>query len=72
MGAARNGPDLFPIFTRSPIGRGRTAGLLDLWPTSLSVGQPFPTVFLWLLGELPIPIDLETTYEEIGRVLRIC
>jgi hypothetical protein len=26
---------------------------------------------LWLPGELPMPIDLEITYEETCRVLRI-
>jgi hypothetical protein len=44
---------------------------LDTWPASLTVGQSLPTLPLWLLGELPIPIDLEMSYEETCRVLRI-
>jgi hypothetical protein len=46
-------------------------GRLDTWPATLTVGQPLPTLPLWLLGELPIPIDLEMSYEETCRVLRI-
>lgn len=49
---------------------GRPAKL-DMWPASLKVGEPLPTLPLWLPGELPIPIDLETSYEETCRVLRI-
>jgi hypothetical protein len=46
-------------------------GRLDTWPASLTVGQPLHTLPLWLPGELPMPIDLEITYEETCRVLRI-
>lgn len=44
---------------------------LDTWPVSLTVGQALPTLPLWLPGDLPIPIDLEMSYEETCRVLRI-
>jgi len=46
-------------------------GRLETWPVTLNVGEPLPTLGLWLYGELPIPIDLEMTYEETCRVLRI-
>jgi hypothetical protein len=46
-------------------------GLLDTWPASLTIGQALPTLPLWLRSELPIPVDLEMTYEETCRVLRI-
>lgn len=46
-------------------------GRLDTWPASLAVGQPLPTLPLWLAGELPLPIELEASYEETCRVLRI-
>jgi hypothetical protein len=46
-------------------------GKLDNWPASLTIGKPLPTLPLWLLGELAIPIDLEMNYEESCRVLRI-
>ena len=44
---------------------------LDYCPFSLSVGVRLPTVPLWLVGDLSVPLDLETTYEETCRVLRI-
>jgi hypothetical protein len=46
-------------------------GRIDMWPFSLTVGQPLPILPLWLASELPIRIDLETTYEETCQVLRI-
>jgi hypothetical protein len=46
-------------------------GRLATWPASLAIGQALPTLPLWLLGELPIPIDLEMSYQETCRVLRI-
>lgn len=44
---------------------------LELWPVPLAVGGPLPTVRLWLNEGPTIPIDLEATYEETCRVLRI-
>lgn len=44
---------------------------LDTWPASLAVGQPLPSLPLWLASELPVRIDLETSYEETCQVLRI-
>jgi hypothetical protein len=36
---------------------------LDLWPVGLAVGQPLPTMPLWLRGGLSLPVELEATYE---------
>jgi hypothetical protein len=47
------------------------AGLLAISPASLAIGKALPTLPLWLAGELPVRIDLETSYEETCRVLRI-
>jgi hypothetical protein len=44
---------------------------VDIWPASLAIGQLLPTLPLWLADEPPIPIELETTYEETCGVLRI-
>ena len=45
--------------------------LLDTWLFSLEVGQPLPTLPLWLAEDLEIPLDLEPSYEQTCRVLRI-
>jgi hypothetical protein len=44
---------------------------VDIWLNSLELSQPLPTLPMWLSGQLPIPIDLEASYEETCGVLRI-
>lgn len=45
--------------------------LLETWSQSLPVGQPLPTMPLWLADDLAIPLELEKSYEETCRILRI-
>ncbi len=47
------------------------AWLVEAWEHTLTVGQPLPTLPLWLADDLAIPLDLEQTYEDTCRVLRI-
>ena len=54
--------------------RGRKQGktwLLETWSHALALGQPLPTLPLWLSEKLAIPLELEACYEETCRVLRI-
>jgi hypothetical protein len=44
---------------------------LKTWEQPLAVGQPLPTLPLWLADDLAVPLELEATYEETCRVLRI-
>jgi hypothetical protein len=37
---------------------------LQIWSESLAVGQPLPTLPLWLRGEYCLPIDLAQSYEK--------
>lgn len=39
------------------------AGVLDVWREPIAVGQPLPTLPLWLRGGLCLPVELEATYE---------
>lgn len=41
------------------------------WTHSLKVGQPLPVLPLWLADDLAVPLELEATYEETCRILRI-
>jgi hypothetical protein len=41
-----------------------TRKLLEAWPYTLAVGQPLPTLPLWLREDLCIPLDLEQSYEQ--------
>ncbi len=44
---------------------------IDLWPASCAIGAPLPTLPLRLTGDLFVPVDFETTYEEACRRRRI-
>jgi hypothetical protein len=47
------------------------ADRLQAWSYPLTVGQPLPTLPLWLTDTLVVPLELESTYEETCRTLRI-
>jgi hypothetical protein len=44
---------------------------LEAWNYPLALGRPLPTLPLWLTDNLAVPLDLEGTYEETCRGLRI-
>jgi hypothetical protein len=44
---------------------------LEVFARSLAVGQPLPTIPVWLAEDLVLPLDLEPTYEQTCRFLRI-
>lgn len=44
---------------------------LDIWQQSLEVGQPLPTMPLWLRGSICLPIDLGATYDLTCQEQRI-
>ncbi len=49
--------------------RGRS--LLDTWFYPLALGQPPPPLPIWLTTDLHVSLDLEASYEDACRVLRI-
>jgi len=44
---------------------------LEVWHQTLSVGQALPCLPLWLAEDLAVPLDLEASYEQTCRDLRI-
>jgi hypothetical protein len=48
-----------------------TNWLIESWSQPLSIGQPLPTLPPWLADDLAVPLDLESTYEETCRILRL-
>jgi hypothetical protein len=44
---------------------------LQTWPYPLVLGQPLPTLPLWLSADFAVPLDLEASYEDTCRVLRM-
>jgi hypothetical protein len=54
--------------------RGRKVGekpRFEAWAYPLITGQQLPTLPIWLTEDLAVSLDLETSYEETCRVLRI-
>jgi Protein of unknown function (DUF4058) len=45
--------------------------LLETWAYPLVLGQPLPTLPLWLAENYAVPLELEPSYEETCRILRI-
>lgn len=45
--------------------------LMDMWYHPLPIGQVLPTLPIWLERDLAISLDLEASYEETCRILRI-
>jgi hypothetical protein len=45
--------------------------LLETWTRPLALGRPLPTLPLWLAEDLAVPLELEQSYEETCRVLRL-
>lgn len=44
---------------------------VEAWEHALEVGAPLPTLPLWISGDQYVPLELERTYEETCRGLRI-
>jgi Protein of unknown function (DUF4058) len=62
-------PPLYAVACRwSKEGGGR---LLKTWAHPLTLGQPLPTLPLWLAPNFSVPLELEPSYEETCRGLRI-
>jgi hypothetical protein len=54
-----------PIYAASCHWRQRgPKALLEAWSHTLSVGQPLPTLPLWLAASLVVPLELEQSYEQ--------
>jgi hypothetical protein len=62
-------PSLSAVSYRS-LGRDGE-GQLWAWPAPLAVGEPLPTIPLWLGGDLAVPLDLEASHSTACLDLRI-
>lgn len=45
--------------------------VVQIWPHELAIGRQLPVLPLWLAGGLAVRVDLQTTYEETCRRIRI-
>jgi hypothetical protein len=44
---------------------------LQVWPAPLALGQPLPTLPLWIAADFSVPLDLEASYQTTCTDLRI-
>ena len=56
-------PDLYAASCRW-VKKGKRT-LLQAWSHGLALGQPLPTLPLWLREDLVVPLDLERSYEQV-------
>lgn len=63
-------PHLYAVTLRSRQPANRRSQL-DVWFYPMSLGQPLPTLPIWLTPELRVLLPLETSYEETCAVLGI-
>jgi len=62
-------PALYAVACRW--GRREQRGLLETWLNPLAIGEPLPTLPLWIADNYSIPLELEPSYEETCHILRI-
>ncbi len=61
--------NLYAVAYRST--KDKDAWRMELWTEALALGRPLPTMPLWLADNLAVPLELEASYEETCKVLRI-
>ena len=64
------GPGTLSVVSYRSVGRNGDGRLLS-WPAALEIGQPLPTVPLWLGGEEAVPLDLEASHRAACADLQI-
>jgi hypothetical protein len=53
------------------VGHDEETQQLQLWPAPLALGQPLPTLPLWIASDVSVPLDLEASYQATCTDLRI-
>ena len=62
-------PPVYAVTCRGQNASGRAR--LETWAYPLVIGQPLPSLPLWLSKELAVSLELDASYEETCRGLRI-
>lgn len=53
------------------VGRDEETQQLQLWPAPLVLGEPLPTLPLWIAADFSVPLDLDASYRATCADLRI-
>jgi hypothetical protein len=62
-------PPIYAVACRCS--REEETGLLEAWSHPLELGRPLPTLPLWLGESASVPLELELSYEETCRSIRL-
>jgi hypothetical protein len=65
------GPASLSAVSYRAAGREEESQELQLWPAPLALGQPLPTLPLWIASDFSVPLDLEASYQATCTDLRI-
>lgn len=63
-------PDLYAVTLRTRKS-DKNRPLLDAWFYPMTVGEPLPTLPIWLKPDIRVMLPLETSYQETCRILGI-
>ncbi|HTU22673.1 MAG TPA: hypothetical protein VMG10_31830 [Gemmataceae bacterium] len=64
-------PTSFSAVSYRAVGREEETQQLQFWPAPLALGQPLPTLPLWIAADFSVPLDLEASYQATCSDLRI-
>lgn len=65
-------PEALPLYSAAcRMIKRNNEWLLETWTHCLELGQPLPTVPLWLADNLAVPLELEESYEQSCSILNI-
>jgi hypothetical protein len=65
-------PGLAPLYaTACRMTKRADEWMMEAWAQPLSLGQPLPTMPLWLADDLAVPLELEESYEQSCAILNI-
>ena len=71
IGAAALPPASLSAVSYRAVGREEASQQLEVWPATLALGQPLPTLPLWIATDFSVPLDLEASYQMTCADLRI-
>jgi hypothetical protein len=62
-GAAALPPASLSAVSYRVVAREEESQQLEVWPASLALGQPLPTLPLWIASDFSVPLDLEASHQ---------
>jgi hypothetical protein len=69
--AGASSPGVLSAVSYRAVGREKDTQQLQIWPAPLALGQPLPTLPLWIASDFSVPLDLEGSYRATCADLRI-